>query len=405
MSINKIGINLISILLALLMTLQSLVIPKQTAPAGSDTILLVSAQNSSGSPRSMQIVFSAPVRFTDDNPSAHIFASSSGTPDKDKNGWNVGLSDNENSCMPVDPTMAAGKVYASKYILTFKSDIAKTGVIRIAGVAAKGTNTKKLTGIPSICDSNGNTLHGDLQTSANGQISAVASYQIPIALIGTSVVSPTQAVLFFNYDVAFTAANPCDYITADNSQTSAPGTFSQQIKATACEKIDDKRYLVTFAGILPDSGEIKIQESKKNKNKSTSIVSSIDGSAKLPSSFTDSKGNSFAAAAFKNQYMQIAKTEYIDENTMRIYFPKTTKFVSSDPISAIMATNFGISGVSDSDLWAAPAISITPVDGTLVTGATVYDVKFEQKITADCNICISGKISADDYSLHSVKIR
>ena len=174
MTISKFGSSLMSIILALLVMVQSLYVPAHNPPAGSNTIQLISAANTSGNPDSIHIVFSEPIRFADDNPSAHIFASSSGTPASDKNGWNIALSDSDSSCVAMDPVMIAGKVYASEYSLVFADDIARTGVIRIIGEPS----SRKSADVASICDASGNTLKTDVKSSKKNPAAATGQSSI-----------------------------------------------------------------------------------------------------------------------------------------------------------------------------------------------------------------------------------
>ena len=389
---NNFTNRFISVLLVIFIAIQSFSIfaAYQSSKA---TVALSTISSVDGSTKSLLIQFSKPVYFTDNNPSAHIFATA--TDDS-----LIGLANSDDNCVAIDPTVIGGNTYATKYYVTFSGDISRTGSVQISGVPT----TKKAANIAAITDANGNALKAEKKAGRDGLCTVAKSYQIPITLVGTTVVSPTQVVLFFNYDVKFNGMNPCEYITADNSNETNALSYSQQVQATTYEKIDGTRYLVTFASAIPENGMIKIQEklsnAKSKSDKKVSVVTSLDGTSPLDTSYTYGNGSKFTAVPFDNPYMQMT-VEYIDENTARLHFSEATKFTSSDPTENIFATNYATEERVNEALWDVSATTLTPVDGTMETGATAYDVTFAENITSDCNICISGDISDGQYSLAS----
>jgi hypothetical protein len=164
-------------------------------------------------------------------------------------------------------------------------------------------------------------------------------YTIPDRAIGSTLISPNKAVVFFNYDTKFTVDNPAEFIYADESQILDKDDESfKKILATSCEKIDDKRYLVTFKDNLPTFGRILIRENADSlKGEIGPIAETKDNWGKLAETYVDSKGTRISTVPFENTWVYVSKTEYIEKNKARIYFSKNVKFESSKAEKNVLA--------------------------------------------------------------------
>jgi len=179
MKSHKLSIRLVSCILGFFLLIQSIYIPVYAAEnpnvSEPNLVTLIDAKNTSGNPRTLRIEFIAPVRFADNNPSVIILASGSSNPDADGDIQQTFLVESENSCIAVDAEMIAGYSYASQYNLTFENNLGRTGVVHITGDSSDGKES---------CE-------------------VAISYEIQDTLFGAMVVSPTQVILFFNFDSNF----------------------------------------------------------------------------------------------------------------------------------------------------------------------------------------------------------
>ena len=330
---HGLGVRIFSVVLAALFTINSgfgSFLDKPRKPDPAPQIEVKSVESVNGNTRQLKVQFNTDVRFTDNDPATHIYASGS---DKAKDiTEGVKLLSGTSGCSAIDPTYYYGNVYASTYLLTFQKDIPQNGYLCLVENTATGAHSN----LNFIASTDGGALNSK-KDKKKKQVAAT-EYRIPETLLGASVVSPTQAVIFFNYPAEFIVKNIASYISADNSTLAAPQTFTSSVRASSCEKIDDSRYLVTFAGSIPDSGVIKIKDSQSKNSKSKkagdtsalNLVHAADGGSKLRSTFNYG-GFNYAGVSFTNSYIANPTVQYLDENTARITFPSAVRFLGEDP--------------------------------------------------------------------------
>jgi hypothetical protein len=304
----------------------------------TEKVRMESAFSVTGGEHTLRIAFNSYVRFTEDTLSDFITISTDVGGQEQK----IQLSTLPDSCQAVNPTQVGQYEYASQYDLYFSEEIPQAGKLHITSSApGKGKASKAM---PIVTDMYGNLLTPSSGDGKKVPYEAVVEYETPLLLLGSAVVSPNQAMLYFNYDTVFSVPNPQDYILSDNSVYDGSASFSQVVWAESCERIDGVGYLVTFEDNLPASGTIKLRD--------PNIVTKPDGINALAvskasltplSAFQkDGSGNDLTACPFSSPYLKVVSTEFINDTTARVTFSEPVEFVSENPAADIFASNIGM---------------------------------------------------------------
>ncbi|MBN1892097.1 MAG: hypothetical protein JW780_04885 [Clostridiales bacterium] len=348
----------------------------------------------------LRIAFNTHVRFTEDNPHEFIYISS----EADGEDKQIRLSDLPDSYHAVDPVEVGKYTYAFQYDLYFSENIPQSGILHITSSnSGNGGESKDLS---CITDAYKNSLVPNSGNGVTEEYESVMPYEIPLLLQGSTVVSPDQAMLYFNFDAEFTVPNPQDYILSDNSVYEGEEWYDQVVWAKSCEKIDGVGYLVTFEDTLPASGTIKLRDPETNAEPDglNSLIVSVPALTELSAFQNSPSGKDLTTCPFSSPYLQVESTDFINDTTARVTFSEPVTFVSDHPTRDIFASNIGMEK-EDESAWTIPVKSITPVIFTPVTAQTgvyssAYEIVFEYPVTWQCNICFQAQ---PDISGNTIK--
>jgi RHS repeat-associated protein len=365
----------------------------------TEKVRMEAAFSVTGGENTLRIAFNSYVRFTEDNLSEFISISSDASGQETQ----IRLSNLPDSCRAVDPTQVGEYIYASQYDLYFSEDIPQVGTLHILSSKPGSGNASNALSI--VTDMYKNSLNPSIGDGKTVAYEATVSYEVPLLLLGSAVVSPNQAMLYFNYDTTFSVPNPQDYILADNSVYEGNESFDQVVWSESCEKIDGVGYLVTFKGNLPASGTIKLRDpdTSTDPDDINALAVSVASQTSLSAFQKYATGNDLTACPFYSPYLQVEKTEFINDTTARITFSEAVSFVSDDPAKDIFASNIGMAE-EDEETWMIPVKSITPVTTQSGVYSNVYDIVFEYPVTWQCNICFQAKPDTSESSLKKTLI-
>ncbi|MDD3959776.1 MAG: DNRLRE domain-containing protein, partial [Oscillospiraceae bacterium] len=360
-----------------------------------EEVILKSVFSTTGGEHSLSIAFNSYVRFTEDNLSEIIYVSQDGAGVPQDQSTKVYLSDLSDSCRAVDPVEIGEYTYASCFDLYFSENIPQKGNLHILSSNPKTNNNSN--SVSSVVDRFNKPLTTNSGYGISENSETVVPYEVPLLLQGSTVVSPTQAMLYFNFDAVFAVPNPQEYILSDNSVYDGEEGYDQVVWAESYEKIDGVGYLVTFEDTLPASGTIKLRDPDTSAEPDgfNALITSVTSLTALSAFQKGPSGKDLTTCPFSSPYLQVASTEFVNDTTARITFSEPVAFVSDHPTRDIFASNTGMAEV-DEPVWMIPAKSITPVIEMPVTAQTgvyssVYDIVFEYPVTWQCNICFQAQ--------------